>query len=248
MNQSQPIPWKRLLVEATAIVGSILLAFSIDAWWDDRQLVSEERDILQSLLDDLIALRSQMVNERRYNEAILNSTVELIRAGNRPELDLSGDQIDELIEDTRWTNNGADLTNASLQSILSGDFSTVTDPSVRQSISNFRTLLARAQAFYDVDSEFIYKQYTPYLVKHAFLPQLAVQSDHAPGDPELTLGFPEIDLVTYHDHSKLIHDREFQNMLFARMDISLDILNNIFPRLESSLSELIILLEQEVAK
>ena len=36
MTDSQAIPWKRVSVEAIAIVGSILLAFGIQAWWDER--------------------------------------------------------------------------------------------------------------------------------------------------------------------------------------------------------------------
>lgn len=43
------IQWKRLSVEAFVIVASILLAFSIDAWWDTRQSVSRERELLASL-------------------------------------------------------------------------------------------------------------------------------------------------------------------------------------------------------
>jgi hypothetical protein len=31
------IPWLRILVEGAVIVGSILLAFGIDAWWDAAQ-------------------------------------------------------------------------------------------------------------------------------------------------------------------------------------------------------------------
>ena len=33
----QEIPWNKFVVEAFVIVGSILLAFAIDAWWDERQ-------------------------------------------------------------------------------------------------------------------------------------------------------------------------------------------------------------------
>ena len=50
MNQTQSIPWKRISVEAAAIVASILLAFAIDAWWDERNERIEEKEILQSLL------------------------------------------------------------------------------------------------------------------------------------------------------------------------------------------------------
>ena len=31
------IPWLRVRVEGVVIVGSILLAFGIDAWWDGMQ-------------------------------------------------------------------------------------------------------------------------------------------------------------------------------------------------------------------
>jgi hypothetical protein len=36
MNDKNNIPWPRIGVEAVAILVSILLAFSIDAWWDER--------------------------------------------------------------------------------------------------------------------------------------------------------------------------------------------------------------------
>ena len=36
--------WKRLLIEGFVIVVSILLAFAIDAWWDERQQLSDAED------------------------------------------------------------------------------------------------------------------------------------------------------------------------------------------------------------
>jgi hypothetical protein len=44
------IPWFRVFVEGVVIVGSILLAFGIEAWWDGRQ---ERQEVAQSL--ELIA-------------------------------------------------------------------------------------------------------------------------------------------------------------------------------------------------
>jgi hypothetical protein len=42
----QEIPWNRFAIEAIVIVGSILLAFAIDAWWDERQSEAREQDLL----------------------------------------------------------------------------------------------------------------------------------------------------------------------------------------------------------
>ena len=54
MNQPQEIPWKRILVEATAIVASILLAFAIDAWWQDRAERFVELQYLEAMREDLV--------------------------------------------------------------------------------------------------------------------------------------------------------------------------------------------------
>jgi hypothetical protein len=44
---------KKLILEAAAIVGSILLAFAIDAWWENRQRAGDELSYLELILRDL---------------------------------------------------------------------------------------------------------------------------------------------------------------------------------------------------
>lgn len=46
MTSAQKIPWKRLATESFVIVASILLAFAIDAWWNDRQELRLQNDRL----------------------------------------------------------------------------------------------------------------------------------------------------------------------------------------------------------
>jgi len=56
MPNARDIPWPRLIAESSAIVISILLAFSIDAWWTERQeTVREERQI-QALIAEFEAI------------------------------------------------------------------------------------------------------------------------------------------------------------------------------------------------
>lgn len=50
MPNSNEIPWKRLAAEAAAIIVSILLAFSIDAWWEQRQREAETRNTISNLV------------------------------------------------------------------------------------------------------------------------------------------------------------------------------------------------------
>ncbi len=55
MKESQEIHWKRIIVEATAIVASILIAFAIDAWWQNRTERIIEVQYLQALQEDLLS-------------------------------------------------------------------------------------------------------------------------------------------------------------------------------------------------
>ena len=60
MTKAQDIPWRRIAVEAAAIVVSILLAFGIDAWWDEIKRSADERDSLALLSRDVLAAVEQL--------------------------------------------------------------------------------------------------------------------------------------------------------------------------------------------
>lgn len=78
MIEPQKIQWKRLSAEAVAIVASILFAFAVDAWWDDRQKTGDEQILLQSLLEDLTEKKVLLADDRMYNKAILRAVVGLL--------------------------------------------------------------------------------------------------------------------------------------------------------------------------
>lgn len=60
MSEVKSVPWKRLTAETAAIVLSILLAFAIDAWWEDRGDQESEQWLLQRLKADFIEIRAQL--------------------------------------------------------------------------------------------------------------------------------------------------------------------------------------------
>ena len=55
MSKARTIPWKRIAVEAAAIVLSILLAFAIDAWWAEKSERAIEQEALETLRGDFLA-------------------------------------------------------------------------------------------------------------------------------------------------------------------------------------------------
>ena len=52
MTETTKIAWNRVAIAALAIVGSILLVFSIEAWWDAAIEREREGELLGALLDD----------------------------------------------------------------------------------------------------------------------------------------------------------------------------------------------------
>lgn len=65
MAERRNIPWQTVVVEALAIVVSILLAFSIDAWWTERNERDIERAALLELRNDLVESRDQLATVLR---------------------------------------------------------------------------------------------------------------------------------------------------------------------------------------
>ena len=78
MSDAQKIPWNRIAAEATAIVLSILLAFAIDAWWDDRREASVQHVQLQALLGEFEEARHQLELQIGGLEVALGGTVRVL--------------------------------------------------------------------------------------------------------------------------------------------------------------------------
>ena len=75
MNATGKTAWKRLAIEATAIVFSILLAFAIDAWWEERRERQAEVVLLERLRSDFNEIHAALAlveeEHRAASEACL---------------------------------------------------------------------------------------------------------------------------------------------------------------------------------
>jgi len=67
VSVAQTIQWRRLSAEAVAIVGSILLAFAIDAWWNDRSDNVRLAGAIQNIADEVRVAREEIVSAVERN-------------------------------------------------------------------------------------------------------------------------------------------------------------------------------------
>jgi hypothetical protein len=77
---SGKIPWARVAIEGVVIVGSILLAFAIDAWWDGLGQREAERVALAGLEADFSAYVERLAEIRQSNERRIDAAGRLTDA------------------------------------------------------------------------------------------------------------------------------------------------------------------------
>jgi hypothetical protein len=76
MTNRVNISWGRILAEGSAILVSILLAFGIQAWWEERQERAEEAELLSRLHAEF-STNLARIDERTYYGAVLRQGEEL---------------------------------------------------------------------------------------------------------------------------------------------------------------------------
>ncbi|WP_460453406.1 hypothetical protein [Arenimonas aestuarii] len=83
------ISWSRVAVEGVVIVGSILLAFAIDAWWDQLGEAEEERAALAGLESDFSGYIDALARIRTKNERRIDAARRIMAATGSAHAPLS---------------------------------------------------------------------------------------------------------------------------------------------------------------
>ena len=244
MDTNQMIPWRRMMTEGSVIVLSILLAFWIDAWWQESEERKRELVVLQALLSDLQTMRDGFDQQRSYNEAILAATTRLLEAGTARNKALDANQIDDLLGDIVWYNASGVWQSATMDLLVSaGDLAAMSDMSLVRLLVPLHNRLEAAQSRYRLDEAMYREELIPFLGANGSLPQILAGIDHAPGIPAWPYNFPDVDIAVKRDHSDLLVNNEFQGLLAAKIDLQHDILNYTLGDLDEDLDEVILVLE-----
>ena len=138
---SQPSRFVRLVTEAAVIVLSILLAFAIDAWWDERQ---ERARVVGQLAQVEIDLRSTLANLDDYGrtaESARDANRRLVEARLNPTL-VPVDSASALFS-RAWVHSGAEPRFESVRSLVqTGDIALIEDSTLQGAMTIY---LARIQ-------------------------------------------------------------------------------------------------------
>ena len=138
---SQIISWRRLGIQSLAVLVSILLAFSIDAWWDGHQERGREADLLLAMAADFEASRPQLQDRRALAErtARANGLLLDVLAAQPPGTPLT--VPDSLILATLTGPTYEPSTNALDAALASGEIELIKSPELRSQLATWRRTL-----------------------------------------------------------------------------------------------------------
>lgn len=132
---------KGLVVEGVAIVLSILLAFAIDAGWDERKERAEEREVLESLSIEFEANRDEVASVISTHERAIQSVAKLMELREDEILALPAEAVAEMI---RFLANPRtfDAVRGSVDALTSsGKLGILQDRELRQALTTFVNIL-----------------------------------------------------------------------------------------------------------
>ncbi len=165
---SRPIDWRRLVAEGTAIVLSILLAFGIDAWWEERLERVEEREILEGLHQEFVLIE-QVLGEHNAQHlerlAALEELLDIMHAGDSAgrEAVIEAALLELLAPTT------SDISNGTLQALLSsGRLEMIESRALRAQLVDWEGHIGEVWDDQVSNAKMVYEIHVPYFIDAGF--------------------------------------------------------------------------------
>jgi hypothetical protein len=125
------IPWPRIAAESAAIVASILLAFAIDAWWDQKTDQRRTHAQLETLRAEFLEVQSQLSSLEDQLLGLREAISDLLQHIG-PDTQLQSMDALLILMDLSFRAATFELQSGSLQAFLaSGDLSEVPDSELK---------------------------------------------------------------------------------------------------------------------
>jgi hypothetical protein len=134
---------------------SFILAFWIQAWWDDRQEARDEKVVLTALLEEFQAKMGLLEMRRTFHTSLLDSSRQLIRASISGEESLTPEEVDRLLADLWWYNPQGEWDSAILGALYEGgNLTVVSDPELRINLARWPSLFRLLEQRVSRDEEY----------------------------------------------------------------------------------------------
>ena len=204
----------KLISQSIAIIASILLAFAIDAWWEEYQEQEEINELLVSLVRETQANLTELQGERAFHDAKAESAVAILEMMEDDPNQADLQQLDRLINDLMWWS-GTSFATGTLDAIInSGGLKWVEPIELRTKLSAWKTMLIQFNKYEQQDWDTYHDKLLPFLAREANLAQLGAAADGRPGSDRSYEGvYKKTPNLVKVDHRKLLSNKEFHSLI-----------------------------------
>jgi hypothetical protein len=158
------IGWPRIVAEGAAIVASILLAFAIDAWWQDRQVRQEEQEILRGLQEEFDSIHNVLSQDRALHLERLESLENLLVAIDQENLEEFRRVLDATLLEM-MSPGTSELGNGTLDALLSsGRMEIMTSRKLRAQLASWNGVISEVWDDQDSNAKSVFDIHIPYFV------------------------------------------------------------------------------------
>lgn len=155
---------RRLAVEAVVIVCSILLAFGIEAWWENRGEDERRIALLQGLASDFEVAQLRYDTVMMAHNAVFQAAdrwMDLSR-GERPSTGLV-ELADSLVSDMFWTLTYQPPRGSVEALVAGGDMAVLENPRLAAALTSWVALVDRLNEWEQVGAVNFDRDFAPFL-------------------------------------------------------------------------------------
>jgi len=153
-----------MLGEGTAIVVSILLAFAIDAWWEERALRIEEQQVLQGLRSEFHSIRDVLSGHLSEHLQNVQALEDFLDATGDSGVEEAGPIVDAALL-VLLTPMTSDLGSGTLDALLSsGRIEILTNRTLRAKLAGWEGIIGEVWDDQALNVKAVYEIHIPYFL------------------------------------------------------------------------------------
>lgn len=195
------------LYEGAVIVVSILIAFALDAGWDEYQESRVERRVLAELRDEMFTAQSNIEFSIAELEPVIAATTEFLELMG-PDAEPPSQEYVEGLIDQAFNMNTLEVPSSVLDSLVaSGQMRLIGDEQLRRSIANWPALVADVRENHEWHRVEADEVMNPYLAPYV--------SSRLEGNWTELMGLSQSRFER--DAAPLLRDKEFESVYVWRL-------------------------------
>ncbi|MEM6937258.1 MAG: hypothetical protein AAF552_12430 [Pseudomonadota bacterium] len=198
------------LVEIVVIVASILLAFGIEAWWDERQNREEEQQILAGLEREFTDYQDRLVFALKMHGEMSHAMKTIYQATDQGIWSATDITLDAALMRTLWpptTELGGGVRDALVQA---GGLELISDRTLREKLALWPGVYAEVLDDEVFSREMVFDKLLPHLTSQGFDLGAALEGLRYEGTVPSPINESEAET------RRLLTDRKFRSLLQAR--------------------------------